>query len=173
MIIDLVKFSLETLNASLVFFANIRILWHEKGYFDADIRGNPLLHLWSLGVEEQFYIIWPFLLILIFKFFQKNAMKILVFFTLSSFILSIVCVYQNPKFAFDFPFCRFWQMAIGGILGYADLKFRNEIIKNLLSFIGLTAILITPFFINDESLFPGFWTLLPTLGCALIIQARN
>ena len=170
----MINFSLDTLNASLVFCANIRILLHEKGYFDADIRGNPLLHLWSLGVEEQFYIIWPFLLIGIFKYFKKQAMKILIVFSFLSFMLSIYYVYLNKQFAFYFPFCRFWQMSVGGILGYANIKINNNsLINNSLSILGLIMIAITQIFMNDESLFPGYWALLPTFSCALIIQAGN
>lgn len=66
--IDLVNFSLGTLDSALIFCANLRILAHKQDYFDADIRGNPLLHLWSLGVEEQFYIIWPFLILLTLRY---------------------------------------------------------------------------------------------------------
>ena len=85
-------FYLGTLDASLLFGANIQILTHEKGYFDADVHSNPLLHLWSLGVEEQFYIIWPVLLTLILKHFRKKILTILGFYTILSFIVSIVAV---------------------------------------------------------------------------------
>jgi peptidoglycan/LPS O-acetylase OafA/YrhL len=171
--IDLVNFSIDTLNAALVFCANLSILLHKKDYFDADIRGNPLLHLWSLGVEEQFYIIWPFSIMLVFKCCKQRAMTILTVFTLFSFVFSIICVNIDSKLAFYFPLCRFWQMSIGGMLGYADFRFRSKVVNNLLSAVGLMVILMTSFFLNDESLFPGFWALLPTLGCAFIIQAKN
>ena len=170
---DLKIFSLNTVDASLIFASNIQILMHDKGYFDADIRNNPLLHLWSLGVEEQFYIIWPVLLILIFKYFKNRVLLIMVGYTIFSFIFSIVSIYQSTKFAFYFPFCRFWQMAVGGILGYVNLQIRNKIINNALSIVGLGVILIGCYAMNDESFFPGFWALLPTFGAAFIIQARQ
>lgn len=65
-------FTLKTLNASVVFGANLQILWHHKDYFDTDTQINPLLHLWSLGVEEQFYIFWPCLISIGLKFFKKK-----------------------------------------------------------------------------------------------------
>lgn len=82
-------------------------------------------------------------------------------------------VYKSPKFAFYFPFCRFWQMACGGILAYLNFQIRNKIINNLLSTIGLGIIVIGCYVINDESFFPGFWALMPTIGAMMIIQARQ
>ena len=170
---DLKIFSLNTVDASLVFASNLQILMHEKGYFDADIRNNPLLHLWSLGVEEQFYIVWPVLLIVIFKYFKKRALLILAAYTVFSFAFAIGSIFHSAKFAFYFPICRFWQMAVGGILGYLNLQIRNKIINNALSIVGLGVILIGCYVMNDESFFPGFWALLPTFGAAFIIQARQ
>ena len=100
-------------------------------------------------------------------------MKILIAFTALSFIFSIYSVYKNQQFAFYFPFCRFWQMSVGGILGYSNIKINNSLINNSLSVLGLLMIVISQFFMNDQSLFPGYWALLPTLSCALIIQSGN
>lgn len=80
-------------------------------------------------------------------------------------------MYSNPKFAFYFPVCRFWQMAVGGLIAYFSLKIQNTRINNALSIIGTLSILLTVWIINDESLFPGFWALVPTLASACIIQA--
>jgi len=100
-------------------------------------------------------------------------MKVLIVFTIISFIFSIYCVYQNKQLAFCFPLCRFWQMSIGGILGYANIKIDNSLINNALSILGLIMIFIIQLFLDFHSLFPGFWTLLPTFGCVLLIQAGN
>jgi peptidoglycan/LPS O-acetylase OafA/YrhL len=129
--------------------------------------------LWSLGVEEQFYIVWPVLLIVVFKYFKKRALSILVGYAIVSFAFSIGSVYHSTKFAFYFPLCRFWQMAVGGILGYVNLQIRNTMVNNALSIVGLGVILIGCYVMDDESFFPGFWALLPTFGTALIIQARQ
>jgi peptidoglycan/LPS O-acetylase OafA/YrhL len=129
--------------------------------------------LWSLGVEEQFYIFWPCLIALGLKIFKKRTFLILALYTVLSFIFGIVSVYKNPKFAFYFPLCRFWQMAVGGLVAYCSHKITNSKINNALSVSGTAAILITVWIINDESLFPGFWALVPTLASACIIQAGS
>lgn len=123
------EFTLKTLNASTVFGANIMILSHEKGYFDADVHTNPLLHLWSLGVEEQFYIFWPCLISICLNKLKNRALLGLSFYTVLSFIIGIVCVFYNTKFAFYFPLCRFWQMAVGGLISYLNVKIQNKIIN--------------------------------------------
>jgi len=64
-------------------------------------------------------------------------------------------------------------MSVGGILGYLNLNIANKIINNALSFIGLACILITVWLINDQSMFPGFWAIIPTFCCAFLIQAKN
>jgi peptidoglycan/LPS O-acetylase OafA/YrhL len=146
--LDQTILTLNTLDASLVFGANIQVLLYEKGYFDADMHSNFLLHLWSLGVEEQFYIFWPCILMIVLKKYQNKVLTVLGIYAVSSFILSIVCVFVNQKFAFYFPFCRFWQMAVGGILAYLNFSFQDSRINNALSTVSLVAIFVTSFVIN-------------------------
>jgi peptidoglycan/LPS O-acetylase OafA/YrhL len=123
-------------------------LTYEKGYFDPDVKANSLLNLWSLGVEEQFYFIWPFAIILVIKFFRQRAFLLLSIFTISSFAFSIIMVNRSAKFAFYFPFCRFWQMSVGGLIAYKNFTFKNQFISNALSLIAVCAILISVFNID-------------------------
>ena len=159
------------MSAATVFGANIEILTYKNDYFDPDVKKNALLHLWSLGVEEQFYIVWPFLISIVVKFFHKNGLYVLLGFVAISFIFNIKSVYSDPKFAFYFPLCRFWQMAVGGIIAFQKLAIRNKYITNSLSALGVIAISIAIWYIDEKSLFPGFWALVPTLSSAFIIQA--
>ena len=149
------------------------MLTYNKGYFDSDIKSNPLLHLWSLGVEEQFYIIWPCVISLTVNLFKRSGFKVLLGFTILSFLLGLVCVYYDAKFAFYFLFCRFWEMVIGGIIAYKNLEISNTVGRNLLSALGIIAILTTVWIIDEESLFPGYWALVPTLSAGCIIIAGN
>ncbi len=167
------EFTLKTLNAATVFGANFQVLVHEKGYFDSNIHTNPLLHLWSLGVEEQFYIFWPCLISVCLGKFKKHALFGLSFYTAVSFLFGIISVFMNTKFAFYFPVCRFWQMAVGGLVSYLNVKIQNKYINEALSIAGTLSILVTVWILNDQSLFPGFWALIPTVAAACIIQAGS
>jgi len=80
-------------------------------------------------------------------------------------------IYDHPKTAFYFPLCRFWQMSIGGIIAYKKIEIKNAIINNIFSILGTLAIIITSCIINEKSLFPGWWALIPTLSSACILQA--
>jgi peptidoglycan/LPS O-acetylase OafA/YrhL len=135
------------------------------------MKSNPLLPLWSLGVEEQFYIFWPCLISIGLKFFEKKTLFIISLYTALSFIFNIVCTYKSGSFAFLFPLCRFWEMAIGGIIAYLDIKLQKTIIKNILSIFGAVSIMIAIWFMKISNFFPGFWALLPSISAAAIIQA--
>ena len=114
---------------------------YEKDYFDASEKENAFLHLWSLGVEEQFYIIWPCLISVLITKFRSKTTILLSIFTIGSFILGIETVYDYPKVAFYFPLCRFWQMSIGGLIAYKNFKIPTPILNHFLSITGTLAIL--------------------------------
>ena len=82
------------------------------------------------------------------KFFQKKTLLILAAFAGFSFILSIVSIYMNPKFAFYFPVCRFWQMAVGGIMAYLNITIKDKFVNNILSASALIAIMINVFIMS-------------------------
>jgi peptidoglycan/LPS O-acetylase OafA/YrhL len=88
-----------------------------------------------------------------------------------SFASGIMAINDYPKAAFYFPLCRFWQMSIGGIIAYKKIAIKNLMINNILSILGTIAILIATCIINEKSLFPGWWALIPTLSSACILQA--
>jgi peptidoglycan/LPS O-acetylase OafA/YrhL len=169
------------------FISNL-ILWKESGYFDNASETKPLLHLWSLGIEEQFYFIWPILLWFAFKK-KINFLLVGIVIGVASFCLNIYEVNYglNPSDAFYLPMNRFWELMAGAILAYLLLNknavlvyFSNytrisstdkSCLANWTSFFGASFMVLGVALITKHSAFPGFWALLPVLGAVLIIAA--
>lgn len=157
-------------------FVSNFILWNESGYFDNAAMTKPLLHLWSLGIEEQFYIIWPLLLWVTWKQ-CINFLVITISLAVISFLLNISNVKADAVATFYSPQTRFWELMIGSILAYLTIGNRSILINikqqyfNVLSFFGVALITVGLIFITEENAFPGWWALLPTLGAVLIISA--
>lgn len=159
------------LTAGISFVSNF-VFWRESGYFDSSSEAKPLLHFWSLAIEEQFYLFWPLLLAFMWKK-GLGFLKIALFIATASFILNIVILKNHPVASFFLPITRIWELMIGGILAYIQLH-RPILIeqnKNLQSIAGLIFLLIGYFFIREGDDFPGWWALLPTCGTFLIISA--
>ncbi len=157
------------------FIANF-MFWKEAGYFDAAGDTKPLLHLWSLGIEEQFYIVWPLLL----YFFAKrswNVLSLILLVALLSFGLNVWQVGSNSTAAFYSPLSRSWELALGAFLAYQALHPAHvftsiiERHRSLLSSLGLIMVVIGFVVINESRAFPGWWALLPAMGSALLIAS--
>ena len=119
-----------------------------------------------------FYIFWPFLITIILTKFKSQSFQLLSVYTVLSFILNIIVVYFSAKFDFYFPFCRFWQMSIGGLMAFKNIKIQKQL-GNALSIIGLMLIIIASFFLSENNLYPGWWALCPTLAAAAIMQSGS
>jgi peptidoglycan/LPS O-acetylase OafA/YrhL len=149
------------------------ILWRESGYFDNTAETKPLLHLWTLAIEEQFYIFWPLLLVFVWKR-QWNFLRLTAFIAAVSFIANIFLILSgHSAAAFYLPFSRFWELMVGCALAYIVLH-RPQLIENhkgAQSFLGFALILAGFLLINKGRDYPGWWALLPTLGSFFIISA--
>ncbi|MFM1941585.1 MAG: hypothetical protein RI897_567 [Verrucomicrobiota bacterium] len=155
------------------FVANLA-LWHESGYFDTASETKPLLHLWSLGVEEQFYLIWPFILWLVWNQHHK-LLGVTICLAGASFASNLWAVqHYAPETAFYLPHNRFWEMMAGGLLAYAALR-RPPWLQprsswlNGLAWTGVGLLLCSLFIINPRSSFPGWIALLPVCGTTLLL----
>jgi peptidoglycan/LPS O-acetylase OafA/YrhL len=162
--------------ASAGFISNW-MYWSESGYFDNAAELKPLLNLWSLGVEEQFYVIWPLLLVAALKI-NCNLRIIIWFFTLCSFILNVTLISKYPVATFFLPFTRFWEIGLGGCLAVEYFS-KSQPIKlsffrvNVLSLLGLSAVIAPVFLLNSESVFPGWLAIIPVLGSILLITTGS
>jgi len=161
--------------AGSAFIANF-ISWSEAGYFDSEAIRKPLLHLWSLGIEEQFYIIWPVLIITLSRFKIRLLPAFLLIF-LASFLLNILAVGDDIVAAFYSPASRAWELISGAVLAYVVFSKKNfhQLLSrekaNIFSLLGILVIFIGVFLINKNSSFPGWRGLLPVTGAILIITA--
>jgi peptidoglycan/LPS O-acetylase OafA/YrhL len=161
--------------ASALFVANLQ-LWQEADYFDPVAATKPLLHLWSLGVEEQFYVVWPALL---WVFGRRSTVAIagILIVAAASFVVNIITVSDFPVAAFYSPLSRFWELAFGSILALAENKVSRPQIfdpwSNPLSILGVGAILVPAFLLEPQMRFPGWLALFPTIGAATIIAVGS
>ncbi len=157
------------------FVSNI-VLWSESGYFDRAAEAKPLLHLWSLGIEEQFYIIWPLLLWSSRKL-RFNFLLITAAIASISFALNIWQIHSDVIATFYSPQTRFWELLIGSGLAYFTLFKQSALQKfrmgnnDLQSCVGIVLLAFAVIAITKDRAFPGWWALLPTVGALLIISA--
>jgi peptidoglycan/LPS O-acetylase OafA/YrhL len=157
-------------------FVSNLLLWNESGYFDQSAEVKPFLHLWSLGIEEQFYLIFPLLIYFAVK--QKiSATKAILAIAFFSFAYNVAIFLVHPVAAFYSPLTRFWEIMVGSLLAALSFSSPNFLFReknrhsDLQSLTGLSLIFIGLFLITNENAFPGFWALLPTLGAGLLISA--
>ncbi len=158
------------------FLSNIA-LWAESGYFDKAAESKPLLHLWSLGIEEQFYLIWPIIILSIFKI--KHKWPALIFIFTCSFITNIALIQTSTTTSFYWLFSRAWEFILGAGIAKIQLTHTSldskfpKIFFNFIGVVAFAAILLVFAKLNSQELYPGFWALIPTIGTALIILSKN
>ena len=148
------------------------LFWNESGYFDAPSSLKPLLHTWSLAVEEQFYILFPLVLVLVRKWFPRRLQAAIWTLTSVTFVLACVGVWRDPIAAFFFAPLRAWELLIGTILSQRYLpKIEGAIQRNLAALAGLLLIFVPALLYSPQTPFPGIAALPPCLGAALLIAA--
>lgn len=154
-----------------VFVSNIGF-WDEAGYFDADARFKPLLHTWSLGVEEQYYLVFPLLLLGLHRLAAGRRPWILAALVVGSFLLSLRWMQSAPDSAFYLLPARAWELGIGSLLALRSEKLCARPWQAAgLGLAGLALLLAALFGLSESTPFPGVAAVLPCLGTALLIAA--
>jgi peptidoglycan/LPS O-acetylase OafA/YrhL len=160
--------------SSALFFSNF-FFFTKTGYFNELSYENPLFHTWSLSVEEQFYIFFPFLILFINKYLKSNYIFVFISFIIISFFLSIILFDVDKNASFYFTPSRIWELLFGSFIAVLPIKTIkiNLIFRKLLSLSGLILILFSVFYFDENSVHPGSITFLPVLGSSLIILFAN
>jgi peptidoglycan/LPS O-acetylase OafA/YrhL len=173
---ELKQFGNHVLRAT-VFLSNF-ILWHESGYFDNAAETKPLLHLWSLGIEEQFYIFWPLIVWALWRF-KKLRWQAMYALLAASFLWNVYQSQNDLTHDFYSPLTRFWELLCGAVLAYrfAASPQSNNVVNDIWSrsaevrtLVGALLLCTAVFWIDADKRFPGFWALLPVVGAVLLIS---
>jgi peptidoglycan/LPS O-acetylase OafA/YrhL len=164
----------KQITGGAAFVANF-VFWGESGYFDTAAETKPLLHLWSLGIEEQFYIFWPLLLGLAWRR-RWPILRVILAIAVLSFLVNVLMVHSHRAAAFYSPASRAWELMVGGILACMRLRTGQSSVatpwrSHLQSVVGVGLIVLGLVTTRSDKAFPGWWALLPTLGAVSCIAA--
>lgn len=163
----------RSLIATIFFFSNV-IFSRQAGYFDAPSEMKPLLHTWSLAVEEQFYILYPLFLFFVARYLRKRYLLAIVSAFVLSFAVSVRQLHTDPVAAFYLAPARAWELMTGGLLALSVLpEIRHRFAASLLGLAGLLLIVYSVCAFSADTPFPGYNALYPCVGAALIIYTGS
>ena len=158
--------------SSLFFYSNYFFYFQDLVYNSEDSLLKPLLHTWSLAVEEQFYIIFPIFFFLIYKFIKKKLLTFFIVLIIICFIGAILATYSNSIFSFYSNFSRLWEVLFGSLLAILEIKNKKINFKydKFLPVIGFILILFSYIFFDKNTIHPSYLTLIPILGTFIVIH---
>lgn len=160
-----------TVIGTLLFVSNI-IFWMKSGYFSGDSEQKPLLHTWSLGVEEQFYIFFPVILFLLARYAPRYRLPVVAAMAVASLVACIVLTKPYPDASFYLIHTRAWELFAGSLLALGAVpQIRSPMAREVVSLAGAAAILVAIFSFTDQTPFPGYAALLPVLGSVALLHS--
>lgn len=157
----------ESLLAVSLFSSNI-LFWLESGYFEAATEEKPLLHTWSLAVEEQYYLLFPVFLIFAWRFGKNKALWMIVFMAAISLLISEWWWRDKVNANFYLAPTRAWELLAGSIAAFI-VQMQGVKKNNALALLGLVAIVFSIFFYDETTPFPRVYALIPVLGVVLLV----
>jgi len=168
--------------ASLFYFENWQLALNSVDYLNQSDYKSPVQHYWAMSIQGQFYVIWFIIFYLLNKFVLKDNVKknttILLFFLtivfICSFLFSVFLTKENQAWAYFDVRTRVWEFALGGIIALVIDKIKlPKMLMSILSWIGLTFIILLGLLFDVSTLFPGFIALIPTISAVFIILSGN
>ncbi|MGB0908527.1 MAG: acyltransferase family protein, partial [Maricaulaceae bacterium] len=168
------RLALSTAKSAISAVISLSNIWFlsEVSYFDSLATQKPLLHTWSLGVEEQFYLIWPFLLLLAGSLVGRRGYIIMMAgFGLLSLIAAQIWLLKSPSATFYLTHFRLFEFAIGGLIAALYPKGVRKKFATSIWCIGLIITFSSLIMFDKTTPMPGAWSLVPCLGVAMIIMA--
>ena len=161
---------------SIFFTSNIYFLFTKQLYADVTSLLKPFLHTWSLSLEEQFYIIFPFIIFFSFKFIKKYLLILFIFLALISYAFSIILESVHPSLSFYLIFSRGWELIFGVIISIIENKYKREKYQkfsNFFIFLGFLLLFLSLFFFNNSMSHISIYLVFPIIGTSLIIWYSN
>ncbi|WFR97738.1 acyltransferase family protein [Rhizobium tumorigenes] len=149
-------------------FSNIYLL-NSAGYFGADVNSQPLIHTWSLGVEEQFYLAFPLVLAVVGTSRPRKAFWVIAGLALASLIGGILLTTANRDVAYYFPLTRAWELLVGSLLAYRGLPLMPRIFRELGMLAAVVLLLACSLKFHSGLAFPGYYAVIPCLTAAVLI----
>jgi len=155
------------------FFGSNFFFWRDRNYFNQESEWKPLLHTWSLSVEEQFYILLPFLLLGIHRWNRRWLVPVICIGTIASLILSCMTVVASPAACFYLLPTRAWELLAGTLLVVCNRRRTPKIVAEAMAILGILSICVGVFGYDRQTPFPGFSAILPVAGTMLILISNE
>jgi peptidoglycan/LPS O-acetylase OafA/YrhL len=162
--------------AAALYVSNINFAYHATDYFAATTLPSPVLHFWSLSVEEQYYMFWPAIVLLVTRRARRPRINVritLLVIGISSFAFALWLLKTNAPWAFFSLPTRAWELALGGLLAVSKTSLEKlpKLVARTLGAIGVAGVIISGLVMKETAPFPGIPALLPTMSAALVIIA--
>lgn len=163
----------RSLLSSLLFYSNF-LFWNEAGYFDLDSAMKPLLHTWSLSIEEQFYIFYPTLLYFLNRYLKSKKILIIGVLFWVSLLSNIWITHTDGEMGFYFTPTRVWELLLGALIALkAFPQNKNHSINEVLCWSGLSMLIYSVFIFDSDTVFPGMNAAIPCFGTAFLIYGNQ
>jgi peptidoglycan/LPS O-acetylase OafA/YrhL len=173
MLSNQLKLFAESALAVALFTSNI-LFWRKSDYFAPAVEDMPLLHTWTLAVEEQFYVVFPLFVLMIWKLGHRWLVGAIALVAVLSFAIAEYTSHTHPSAAFYFSQMRAWELMLGALAAFAWMDKRvpdlpGDAVAQLLALAGLLLIAVAVFAYGPYTPYPGLYTLAPTLGTVLVV----